>query len=510
MTSIDRIAVLLSLVVVIGAALVAGLVFENMAHLEDEFAYIWQGQVIAGGDLTLPSPEFPSSFLVPFVIDYQGARFAKYPLGWPVVLSLGIKVGLRDWVNPILAGIAAWLVYRLGKRTFGETVGLLAAALLGTSPFFLIQAGTLLSHVWSLVLCTGFTLFWIDALETEEKQGRWVKPAVAGLCLGVLGLTRPLTMVAIALPFGIHGILLLIKGSSRKRRQVILTGGITLCLLSLHFVWQWALTGRFLTNPYTLWWTYDKVGFGPGYGVIEGGHSLLQGWWNTKQSLQTGASDLFGWWKISWILLPLGLIKARKSKITYLFLGILLSLVSLYAAYWIGSRLFGPRYYFEALPGLVILEALGITWLASWFTGSANPWRYQGGWDRVRPVFIICCTSLLIFGNLYFHLPERILELKGLYGIERSDLAIFTSPEAEELTPALVIVHSERWMPYGSLLELESPTLDSPFIFAWSIGPRTDQELVEKYSETRLTFHYYPEQEPGKLHPFPVPGYLIE
>jgi len=252
MTSIDRIAVLLSLAVVIVAALVGGLVFENMAHLEDEFAYLWQGQVIAGGDLNLPSPEFSSSFLVPFVIDYQGLRFAKY--------SLGIRVGLRDLVNPFLAGIAAWLVYRLGKRTFGETVGIIAAALLGSSPFFLIQAGTLLSHIWSLVLCTAFTLFWIDALETEEKQGGWFKSAAAGLCLGALGLTRPLTMAAIALPFGIHGILILIRGSSRQRRQIILTGGITLSLLSLHFVWQWALTGRFLTNPYTLWWSYSRVG----------------------------------------------------------------------------------------------------------------------------------------------------------------------------------------------------------------------------------------------------------
>jgi len=446
MTSTDRIAVFLCLAVVIGAALVSGLVFENMAHLEDEFAYLWQGQVITRGDLTLPSPEFSSSFLVPFVIDYQGARFAKYPLGWPVVLSLGIRVGLRDWVNPILAGLAAWLVYRLGKRTFGEKVGILAAALLGSSPFFLIQAGTLLSHVWSLVLCTAFTLFWIDAFETEEKQGRWFKSAVAGLCLGALGLTRPLTMAAIMLPFGIHGILLLIRGSSRERRQVILIGGITLCLLSLHFVWQWALTGRFLTNPYTLWWTYDKIGFGPGYGVTEGGHSLLQGWWNTKQSLRTGLSDLFGWWKISWILLPFGLIKARKSRITYLFIGIFLSLVSLYAAYWIGSRLFGPRYYFEALAGLTILTALGISWLAGWNTEPGNSRRYQDRWDRVRSVFIICCTSLLIFGNLYFYLPDRMQGLRGLYGIERSDLAIFTLSGAKELTPALVIVHSEHYM----------------------------------------------------------------
>jgi len=100
--------------------------------------------------------------------------------------------------------------------------------------------------------------------------------------------------------------------------------------------------------------------------------------------------------------------------------------------------------------------------------------------------------------------------LRGLYGIERSDLAIFTSSGAKELTPALVIVHSELWMSYGSLLELESPTLDSPFIFAWSIDPQTDQALVEKYTETRRIFHYYPEQEPGKLYAFPAPGYLIE
>jgi len=135
-----------------------------------------------------------------------------------------------------------------------------------------------------------------------------------------------------------------------------------------------------------------------------------------------------------------------------LLLGIFLSLISLYAAYWIGSRLFGPRYYFEALPGLTIIKALGITWLAGWFTGPGNPWRLKGGWDRVRSVFIVCCTSLLIFGNLYFYLPARIEELRGLYGIERSDLAVFTSSEAEELTPALVIVHSELWMPYGSLV----------------------------------------------------------
>lgn len=146
--------------------------------------------------------------------------------------------------------------------------------------------------------------------------------------------------------------------------------------------------------------------------------------------------------------------------------------------------------------------------LVSWLpTEIGKPWRFQERKSWIRPVFAIYFTSLLIFVNLNFYLPAW---MQGLYGIARSDLAIFTSTEAEELTPALVIVPSELWMSYGSLLELESPALDSPFIFPWSIGPRTDQALAEKYTGTRRIYHYYPEQEPGKFYTFSVPGYLIE
>ena len=35
-----------------------------------------------------------------------------------------------------------------------------------------------------------------------------------------------------------------------------------------------ALTGSPLTNTYALWWSMDRLGFGPGIGVSPGGHSL--------------------------------------------------------------------------------------------------------------------------------------------------------------------------------------------------------------------------------------------
>ena len=83
MSRANRLALMFSLLAVAAAYLVAERVFERMPHIEDEIAYVWQAQAIAGGRLTVPTPAHPQSFLVPFVVDYNGQRFGKYPLGWP-------------------------------------------------------------------------------------------------------------------------------------------------------------------------------------------------------------------------------------------------------------------------------------------------------------------------------------------------------------------------------------------------------------------------------------------
>ena len=68
----DRLALLLSLLAVVAGWLVTDRIYESMPHIEDEMAYTWQAQAIAGGHLTLPSPPQAKSFLVPFVVDYNG------------------------------------------------------------------------------------------------------------------------------------------------------------------------------------------------------------------------------------------------------------------------------------------------------------------------------------------------------------------------------------------------------------------------------------------------------
>ncbi|HIQ09022.1 MAG TPA: hypothetical protein EYH28_05870 [Anaerolineaceae bacterium] len=477
------------LMAVVGSLWVATHIFEDIPHLEDEFAYLWEAQVVAQRQVRIPSPPEPKSFLVPFVIDHQGWRFGKYPLGWPVMLSFGVRWGHPAWVNALLAGLAVWLTFRLGERLWSPEVGLLAAALTLTSPFFWLNVGSLLSHPLGLVLSAAFALAWLDGMAPRREKGppSWLTALTAGGALAALILTRPWTAVGVALPFGLWGSVGMLRGPGRVRRWVLAVGMVALLGVGGHLWWQTVLTGSPWTNPYTLWWPYDKVGFGPDVG--RHGHTLHQAWVNTRFSLRVGSADLFGWGWSSWLFFPFGLWMARKNRQSWPVLAVFGSLVLVYLAYWVGAWLFGPRYYFEGLYSLTLLTALGVFSAAGWPV-KRRPWPRRRGW---RPLAVTALLALLVGLNVAFYLPLRLGGMRGLYTIRRSRLAPFLSAEAQRLTPALVIVDTEHWMPYGNLLVLEDPWLTTPWIFAWSRGAGPDLRVAQAFPD-RTIIRYNPEE----------------
>ncbi|OGO27123.1 MAG: hypothetical protein A2136_11005 [Chloroflexi bacterium RBG_16_54_11] len=503
----------------ISSAWVTQRVFEGIPHIEDEVAYVWQARALADGHLKIPSPPHPRSYLVPFVVDYQGERFGKYPPGWPALLSVAIQLGVRAWINPLLAGLGVWLTYQLGRRFFSPLVGLLAAGLTVSSPFFLMNSGSLLSHPFGLVLSASFAIVWLEAF-WDDKRGtgaedhasypkkRWRLTILAALLLGVLILTRPMTAMAVALPFTIHGIYLLLRSDRVTRLRLLAFGLLAIGFVGLYLLWQHALTGDAWLNPYTLWWPYDKVGFGPGHGRDPGGHNLRLAWVNTRHNLDVGRYDLFGWGAFSWVFLPFGLWAARRNPQGLLTGSVVTSMVLVYMTYWIGGALFGPRYYYEGLFSLTLITAAGIAWLAGWPIRQADRFVQHVGWRKLRPLLVILVLGVLVGINLSLYLPIRLEGMFGLYWIERADQEPFETPSAQALAPALVIVHSERWMEYGALLDLENPELTSPFIFAWSISPTTDATLANDFAVLpgepgRQVYHYYLGQ-PFKLYERPV------
>jgi 4-amino-4-deoxy-L-arabinose transferase-like glycosyltransferase len=473
-----------------GAAWTAEHTFERLPHLEDEFANLWQASVMAQGRIWIPSPEEPRSFLVPFVVDFEGRRFGKYPPGWPAVLSLGVRLGIGWLVNPLLAGASVWLIFRLGSKLGGEGIGLLAAALSAVSPFLLVLAGSLMSHVFSLFLALAFASAWLDLFprsESSPRQPAWLLVGVAGISLGLLALTRPLTAVGVALPFVVHGVVLLWSGRARSRGPLVAVAAVALAIACLYPLWNAALTGDPSRNPYTLWWPYDRIGFGPGIGRSSTGHTLDLARFNAELSLEVGRHDLFGWPYLSFAFLPLGLWAFRHNRDGWLVAGWIPSLIGVHLFYWIGSWLFGPRYYFEALPAAAALTAAGLAWLGGW--GAAG----DSSWLRARRIsFLGLLVTLFALNGLYY-LPVRLASLQGLYGISKDRWEVFAAGAPPN---AFVLIHpAERWTDYGTLLTLEPPFCDCDLILAYSRGTQVDRRAAAVYPD-RDVYHYYSE-EPG-------------
>jgi hypothetical protein len=485
-------ALAISLLAVLASYFVGSSIFESLPHLEDEFAYVWQAETLASGRLTLDSPELPRHFLIPFVVDYNGQRFGKYPLGWPALLGLGELLGIRGWINPLLAGLGVWLTYRLGKKTLGAIAGLIAAILTATSPFFLLNSGSLLSHPLGLVLSASFALGWLEAFSSSTSENPRKAPLfLSAFSLGGLILTRPLSAIAVALPFAVHGLYLLIRGGRQVRVGLLWFGVAALSLGALHFAWQYAATGDPFINLYTLWWEYDKVGFGPGFGRY--GHSLSLARINTEFSLWVGWRDLFGWAAYSWIFLPFGVFAARRNWRALLLGSVYLSLVLVYIAYWVGSWLFGPRYYYEGLYSLALLSAAGIAFLAGWPLRPGQEYVPRQGRGMARPLLVTALVALLIAGNLLFYTPLRLESMSQLYGISAQRLEPFDLPEVKALAPALVVVRADHWTEYANLVPLENSRLNTPFIFVISRGAIEDAKLADAYPD-RTVYFYDPDK----------------
>lgn len=337
------------------------------------------------------------------------------------------------------------------------------------------------------MLALAFTLAWLDCFQPGGRAPGWLAALTAGLCLGLLALTRPFTAVALAAPFAVHGIWIALRGPVAARHRLAMVALPALGLSLVLPLWQYAVTGDPLTNPYTLWWPYDRVGFGPGIGVT-GEHTPGQAWNNTRLSLYAGSVDLFGWAGLSYALLPFGLIALACQRAAWLVAAIPFALVAAYMLYWIGAWLFGPRYYFEALPSAALLSAAGAGWLAG------QP--HISWWSRARFVLTGLVVGLLVAGNLIFYLPGRLASMKGLYQVHAEDLAPFLTPEARRLPPTLVIVYARRdWIEYGRLLDLASPALDSHFIFILNQGEALNKQVIRSFPE-RFVWPYDPERPP--------------
>lgn len=472
----------------------------GIPRLEDEITYLFQARILARGRLWAIPPT-DSLFHTPFMVTINDHWIGKYSLGWPLLLAAGEALDAGRLVNPVLGGLLAALTYLLGRDLYDRQIGLLGGLLAITSPLYLIQSSTLMSHAasafWFALLLWAWLRF--DSAQQRGEAGRgW--GVAAGVALGMLVVTRLFTAAIVVIPLGV----LLAVRAFRARRafgpfvRAYAPMGVAalLVILLLHPLYLWVVTGSPFTNLYTLVWEFDRVGFGPAFGP--GGHTLHKAYVALRNDLPLWASDLFGWPHLSWVPLIPGLIfgirEARPHQKAWPWLlgTPFVLLVVLHMAYWVGARIYGPRYYYEAHVGLALLAALGLRGIVRMLvrpTSLADPpepaddrrLAQPGTW----PVYVL--LAALVAANAAFYLPTRLAEWHAVYDVDVD--AAGTLDALRESDEVLVFVRGTKWVMYAGLWHLNTPFFDGPTIIVHDVSP-TANEAVRAVLPDRDVWYY--------------------
>jgi hypothetical protein len=433
-------------------------IFERIPHVEDEAAYLFQAQVFAQGHLSVPTPPSPESYWSPFVLDYGGQRFSKYPPGYSLLLSLGVRAGKPWIVNALLGSLALWFIAQLGRAIYSPTTGLLAAALGLTCPVFLAMSASLLSHPTSLFFTTLFLWSLARLIQKPTDRPRRFS-VVAGLALGYLVITRPYDAIGVGLPFALYGLARVLRGDRALLHRGMIAAAVALLFsLMLPLYWYW-LTGHF-ANPYRFVWPYDRPGFGPDVGPE--GYDLATGLLYARSNLRALSTGFLGWpGYLNVFFLWLPFVLRPRNRWNYLLLAGLISMVTLHITYWYyGGRDAGfPRYYYAALPALLLLTARGIETTALALRKLSVGVPLPVG----KPALYLALIALVLYNGLVF-LPVQLSAFWGKSGITTAPLR---AVQDAGITHSIVFVAGYgHWYDFAVFFAANSPTLDSDVVYA--------------------------------------------
>jgi hypothetical protein len=245
-----------------------GFAWSSLRHppiVQDEAAYLLQAHLFAAGRWADPSPPIPVFFEQPHVL-VTPRLAAKYPPGHALLLTPGIWLHLPGLVPVLLLGLTGALVFSLARDVLPGDIapwaGLLAwlawVGMVGHEgwprPSYMSEITT--AALWLLG-------WWALRRWVDRRQGRFLVLLAVVVAWG--GITRPLTMLAYAIPVAV--IVFLLVWRRRSWRQLLAPGAAALGVLALLPIWNWRTTGDWRKTPLTLYtqqylpWDVPGLGF---------------------------------------------------------------------------------------------------------------------------------------------------------------------------------------------------------------------------------------------------------
>ena len=328
--------------------IVTFVVLEQFPNSSDEYVYLYQAQTLRDGKLWDPSHPIEKSFGFNHIAIKDGIMVGRFPPGWPLVIALITAVGIpASLVNPLLSIVAILVFHRLCLRKYGAEVAGWATLMLAFTSFFIFNAASYFSHV----LCVLATLLFVSAADRFALHRRARHGLLAGVCLGIISTTRYYTAFLLFFPFLV--VWLHMHGWKSFRFFLLVAIGAA-PFFGLLLWYNYAITGN-PVEPVTMWgYKNEALGFVNGHTPLQGVEHILR------------RIAMFVYW-CSPVLLALYFVFlirkiSRKASAVfaaedYFFIALM---VGYFFYYEIGGNQYGPRFYFEAFPFLVLFVVVKV------------------------------------------------------------------------------------------------------------------------------------------------------
>ncbi len=477
------------------AVVMALFAFERVAHVADEFAYVFQARTYAGGSLWVPAPppEIVAAFDYYLLDTHEGRWISAFTPGWPAVLTIGELLGASWLVNPVLGVVCLLLGYALAREVSDAVTAAVTVLLLALSPWLIAMSASLMSHTLGLALVV---FAWTALFAIAPRlglAGAVTACFVAGLAMGWLFLTRNLDGLVVGALTGLY----LFVHSASTRRAGIIVGYGSGCVATggLIFLYNAYFTGdplrTTLSDYYARYWGEgaNAFGFGQGVGTPETWgdlvlwpqeHSLAEGIINALNAINVLHTDLMGWGIGSLALFWAYLVWGEKQRFDGFLLVVAAGIVIAHLFYWYNSfDYIGARYYFLTVFPLAYLSAKGVLAVAARLRAAGFETAHFG---LGAALFALCGFSVVVF--LSYRGVTRYYEHRFLDDDYRS----LTIPvDTAQPAPLVIVSNFEREVDY---LFFNDPHLrpNRP-VFAKDLGTEGNRDLRAFFSDRPVLYY---------------------
>jgi hypothetical protein len=496
-----------------GPAIVAGIVsalfvwwvwgaVNPLPVVSDEQSYLLQSRIFATGHWSAPSPPIPEFFEQSHVLTVPVVA-SKFPPGHALLLSLGALVGWPALIVLLLTAVTGALLFVLVRRVSNGWVATLTWLIWLSDPINLRFRASYFSEVTTQALW--FVAWWTLLEWRQTRDRRWLLGLAVAIGWGAI--TRPLTMLAFAVPVGV----IVIRDVVREKswRDLAAATALGIAMLGVIPLWSAETTGDWRLTPLTLYQRdylpYDKPGFGidrtkPArplnpvnaftYTEFDREHAV-----HTIRNLPVIAWDrlrviaIREWSGPRMVLVPfvlLGLF-AMSAEVVFALVCSLALLVG-YLSYGHFSE--WTLYYFEATPMLAMLAGLGLGHGARAFgsgpgRGSGESSSPDARAPRPSPILSAASVALAVLA-LYEARIWRTGHIEGARWYTQFENILSRMPK----NPAVIFVHyAPRLQPHPGIVR-NSPNLAEDQVWIVNDLGARDPELM-RLAGSRIPIAFY-------------------